>query len=351
MIVANGFPSAPRTGDRAPFTFGMTRDKAFYSFDSQAGRAAVVLLVGSSPPAIAAPFVAAFDALAPEFARRETDVIVLIDAHGPFVLDHAEAPASHARTVFCLPRIFREWGFGAAAEPQVHVIDRNARVITAIAPHDPDATAGAVLACLPSCKDSAECPAPILVIPNIFTAGFCRDLMDHFESNPHIVGGMASMDAEGNAYHKVDAAKKKREDFVLGPEDRFHDSVVETLSRTCAPEIKRAFQFEASHTDRILIARYDDDGGCFLRHRDNAAPGVAFRQFALSINLNTEDYEGGHLLFPEYNSHCFKPARGAGVVFSASLLHEAAPVLKGSRYVLLTFLHNAEGEARRLAAA
>jgi hypothetical protein len=31
------------------------------------------------------------------------------------------------------------------------------------------------------------------------------------------------------------------------------------------------------------------------------------------------------------------------------LLHEATPIIKGSRYVLLTFLHNAEGEARRQA--
>jgi heme-degrading monooxygenase HmoA len=37
------------------------------------------------------------------------------------------------------------------------------------------------------------------------------------------------------------------------------------------------------------------------------------------------------------------------VVFSCSLLHEAAPVTKGRRYVLLTFLHNAEAQARWLA--
>jgi predicted 2-oxoglutarate/Fe(II)-dependent dioxygenase YbiX len=42
-------------------------------------------------------------------------------------------------------------------------------------------------------------------------------------------------------------------------------------------------------------------------------------------------------------------AEGAGIIFSASLLHEAAPVTKGRRYVLLTFLHNAGGEAQRQA--
>ena len=66
------------------------------------------------------------------------------------------------------------------------------------------------------------------------------------------------------------------------------------------------------------------------------------------MNLNAEDYDGGHLLFPEYNSHRYKPGTGAGVIFSCSLLHEAAPVTRGRRYVLLTFFHDAEAQARWL---
>ena len=56
------------------------------------------------------------------------------------------------------------------------------------------------------------------------------------------------------------------------------------------------------------------------------------------------------LLFPEYNDYRYKPGLGAAIVFSATLLHEATPVLKGARYVLLTFVHDAEAEARRLTA-
>ena len=101
--------------------------------------------------------------------------------------------------------------------------------------------------------------------------------------------------------------------------------------------------------DRLLVARYDTGAGHFRRHRDNGAPNVAFRQFALTLNLNTEDYRGGHLVFPEYNSHRYRPPTGSGIVFSASLLHEALPLTEGSRYVLLTFLHSHEAEAQRLA--
>jgi predicted 2-oxoglutarate/Fe(II)-dependent dioxygenase YbiX len=69
----------------------------------------------------------------------------------------------------------------------------------------------------------------------------------------------------------------------------------------------------------------------------------------LSLNLNTEDYEGGHLLFPEYNDHRYSPPTGGGVIFSTAVLHEAAPVTFGRRYVLLTFLHSDAAEVRRQA--
>ncbi len=87
----------------------------------------------------------------------------------------------------------------------------------------------------------------------------------------------------------------------------------------------------------------------FSRHRDNSAPHVAYRQFALSLNLNTGDYDGGELLFPEYSDTRFSPPAGGALVFSASLLHEAAPVTSGSRYVFLTFMHTREAEAKRCA--
>ena len=43
------------------------------------------------------------------------------------------------------------------------------------------------------------------------------------------------------------------------------------------------------------------------------------------------------------------PPTGGGLIFSGTLIHEAQPVTRGARYVLLTFLHDAESEARRLA--
>lgn len=345
---------ALQSGDRAPFSYGMTGDKAFYSFESQAGRPAVLILAGRLAPSAMTPLVSAFQRHVADFARHEADVLLLVDAQSPYVQAYVAQPPQGLQAVYCLPEIFLGWGFDSSA-PSIVVTDRNVRVIALIDRDDEAAMAEAALACIAAAPAETPrdilLPAPVLLVPNVFSAGFCRTLIDHFESSAHTVGGMASIDAHGNAIHKIDESKKKRADCVIAPNDPLCGRVLEALSRTCLPELKKAFQFDACHTDRVLIARYDDTGGYFRRHRDNAAPGVAFRQFALSVNLNSEAYEGGYLLFPEYNSHRYKPARGAGIIFSASLLHEATPVAKGRRYVLLTFLHNAEGEARRLAGA
>ena len=74
-------------------------------------------------------------------------------------------------------------------------------------------------------------------------------------------------------------------------------------------------------------------------HRDNTTKGTAHRRFAVTINLNTEEYEGGDLRVPEFGSRVYRAPTGGAVVFSCSLMHEARPVIKGLRYAFLPFLY------------
>lgn len=346
MFVPRRSLFAAQRGERAPFLTGVRANKAFYSFNEQAGRPAVLLNVGLLGPSVAAPFAAAFHRRSGEFEARGADVLCLVDAANSYLSVYAAAPRATPHVVFCPPEVLRPWLFDSV-KPAIVVIDRNTRVIASIVSTDPDAAAEAALVALVDPRSDEMTPAPVLVIPNVFDASFCRRLIVHFDRGEQMEGGMASVDSQGRAFHKIDETKKRRLDCVVRPNDAIHEPVIEALARACLPEIARAFQSHPAYFDRILIARYDDRGGCFLRHRDDSAPAIAYRQFAMSINLNTSEYEGGHLLFPEYNDYRYKPRLGAAIVFSATLLHEATPVLKGARYVLLTFVHNAEGEARR----
>lgn len=91
------------------------------------------------------------------------------------------------------------------------------------------------------------------------------------------------------------------------------------------------------------MACYDSSSGGFFRpHRDNTTKGTAHRKFAVSLNLNTGEYEGGLLRFPEFGRQTYNAPAGGAIVFSCSLLHEATPVTQGIRYAYLPFLYDDE---------
>jgi predicted 2-oxoglutarate/Fe(II)-dependent dioxygenase YbiX len=334
-----------RPGDVLPFCSGMSHDQKFYSFEDQAGRPAVLILAGMASPAELEPLTRAFAARRDAFAAKGADLSILVQIGAPdWIL---AGPPEGLGLVHCPDRaVFEE-----AGAPAVLVVDRAQRLIARLDIDHPEACTEAALRAAPDhgVPDLAI-PAPVLVRPHLFDADLCGRLMERFETGEHMDGTVASMDPAGALYNKLDADKKRRRDLVLDISEPLQVEVAETLSARLVPMIIRAFHAEAAFIDRVVIARYDSTGGYFHRHRDNTSPHLAYRQFALSVNLNTGDYEGGDLRFPEFNDVPYCPPAGAGIVFSASLLHEASPVTKGSRYVLLTFLHSAAAEARRVEA-
>jgi len=102
--------------------------------------------------------------------------------------------------------------------------------------------------------------------------------------------------------------------------------------------------FAPTRIERYIVACYDaGEGGYFRAHRDNTTRGTAHRRFAVTLNLNAEEYAGGELRFPEYDDRSYRAPTGGAVVFGCSMLHEALPVTKGTRYCVLPFLYDEQG--------
>ena len=183
--------------------------------------------------------------------------------------------------------------------------------------------------------------APVLTIPNVLSRDDCRALIARWHEMGNAPGKVTSL-VKGEQVERVYESLKKRRDH------RLNDPVVlrpllALIARRLAPELDKAFHYRAFKFDRVLIACYDAERGDFFRrHRDNQTPATATRRFALTLNLNSEEYDGGELIFPEYGDYRYKPATGAAVLFSCSLLHEALPVTAGQRFALLSFLRDAK---------
>ena len=72
---------------------------------------------------------------------------------------------------------------------------------------------------------------------------------------------------------------------------------------------------------------YDaETGGYFRTHRDNTNISTAHRRFAMTLNLNAEDYDGGELCFPEFDNATYKPATGEAVTHLNYLIGEGTMI-------------------------
>ena len=231
------------------------------------------------------------------------------------------------------------------------VTDRSLRIAARIEAGEQGGHAAAALAALARLQ-STESPrlvrgqAPVLLVPGVLSPEHCRRLIELWRTGDRMEGGVSS---SRRGQQIRDADFKRREDVPLPDLSPAAQEIAEIFSRRLLPEIKRAFVFEVTHLETLRIGCYDaETGGYFRAHRDNTTPYTAHRRFAMTLNLNTGDYEGGHLKFPEYGPEYYCPDVGGAVVFSCSLLHEATDVTEGRRFGLFSFFSgDAEEEMRR----
>lgn len=349
MSGSTGFRLA--AGDRAPACFGITAKGTLYASEEQAGRAVVAILAQDPGAPGLVPLLAAFSARADELAARDVDLVALIGRDVDLVFEFSLSHPTRVTLVGSLNNFLEGIGFdGTGAE--VLVLDRNQRAAARIGAGETEGMVAATMErvnALPSeTPRDVFTPAPVLILPNLFDLDLCRELIEMHRTGATFESPVLTAGAQGRGEHKYDHSLKKRRDLLLERDDPMHMRVMDILMRRCIPEIKRCFQHEVRHTDRLLIACYPGDGGHFRRHRDDRPEMVSFRKFALSINLtlSADGYEGGFLRLPEFNSHNIRCPTGGGVIFSVALLHEITPVVRGDRYVLVTHLHDDEGEAK-----
>jgi peroxiredoxin/predicted 2-oxoglutarate/Fe(II)-dependent dioxygenase YbiX len=190
--------------------------------------------------------------------------------------------------------------------------------------------------------------APVLLIPNVLDLKFCRYLMEIWETQGNSESGFMKRDGEKTVGYLDPSHKRRRDHFVQ--DLALINQIDFLMQRRVFPEIKHAFQFEVSRRESYKIACYNaEEGGYFRPHRDNTTPGTAHRRFAMTINLNVEEYVGGFLRFPEHCLHLYKPDTGSAIIFSCSLMHEATDITAGRRFALLSFFYgDKDAQARQV---
>ncbi len=345
-------PALFQTGDPVPwFTVAASDGNPEFVFNSVAGRYVVLCFFGSA---------------AAEPSRRAIDLVLenrsLFDDRRAlfFGVSVDKGDLEQRRVEQMLPGIRYFWDFDRAVSrrfravvdetelegggipyrPYWLLLDPMLRVV-AFAPLDRGEEMLRALAALPPVAEHAgvELNAPVLVLPRVFEPEFCRHLIDLYERH----GGEESgymVERDGKTEGKVDYTFKRRTDYVI-EDEKVRAEARRRIARRLAPEIRKAFHYRISRIERYIVACYDGETRGFFRpHRDDTMKGTAHRRFAVTINLNAEEFEGGELRFPEFGPRTYRAPTGGAVVFSCTLLHEAMPVTAGKRFAFLPFLYD-----------
>ncbi len=348
----------PEAGDRAP-DVKLRDHQGGGGFLSQAlrGKGAVLIFLPSAADPAGQAMLRAF---AGAFPRLEAQVNVFAvtgqpaakntaavgQLQLPFPL-YADPQGDAARAFGVAHNLAAQQPVFGLANVSTFLIDKGGRLQLAARDSAEPGLAETIAAQLEA--QAAEAPqalrgtAPALLVPRAFEPEFCRELIAAYEAGEKQRTGTLRDLADGRREHYIDDKEKIRLDHH--PEPALLAEMWRRLQSRVVPEIAKSFQFAATRYDNLKIGCYQGStGGHFSVHRDNDTPGVAHRRFAMTLNLN-EGFEGGHLRFPEFGPHLYRPAAGEAIVISCSLLHDALPVTQGTRYIVICFLIGEEDQA------
>lgn len=244
------------------------------------------------------------------------------------------------RAISALLRATEADGSSPDYRPQWLLIDPMLRIHTVTGLADGEAFMKSLTELLD--KQEIGSTAPVLTVPRVVPPEVCSRLIALYGANGGTDSGFMR-EVGGKTVGVYDYAMKRRADCNID-DPALIDLLRSHLVACLLPMIRLAFQFEATRIERWIVACYDGEtGGHFRAHRDNTTSGTAHRKFAVTINLNADEYDGGDLRFPEFGPATYRAPTGGAVVFSCSMLHEATPVTRGRRYAFLPFLYDDAG--------
>lgn len=333
-------------GDRAPNFFLADQRNAIINLaDKARGGPILVLLCPSAKDPGCATELDALFAAAPEMLDDGAHVFAVLGDPQPVAQKLAET--RDAKFHIVSDRDHKVAGdFGARGKLVGFVLspDQRVRAVLPVGKTPIAERAGELLSALkPPPPFAAPVHPPILSIPDVFSPEECALLIAEAERRGTQESGTLRM-VDGRMVQVTDGETKRRRDHYVTDKDLL-DFIGARFQKRVVPEVGRAFHATIRYIEEFKIVRYDSEvGGFFRAHRDNTTLGTAHRRFAMTLNLNSPDYEGGELRFPEYGNASYKPGIGEAVIFSCNLLHEAADVTAGVRYVLLSFIYDEGGK-------
>jgi hypothetical protein len=205
-------------------------------------------------------------------------------------------------------------------KPMTILLDRSMRVVAA----EPLRRTAHVLDLMRRCM-AEERPTlgdrfgSVLTVPRIFEPSFCKRLIDYYENDGGAPSGfMRQIDGKTVGIHdltgsNVDGTRRSGR----GPARPSRGADQSPASARHRTGLQLARHPHRTLYRRLLFQR--GTGASSTATATTRHSGTAHRKFAVSINLNAEDFEGGELRFPEFGPIAPTSPRRAGRRCSAAV--------------------------------
>jgi len=350
-------------GDRAPnFVLPDEAGRFVMFYERTQGRPVLLLLAPRAMDPRSAVVMGAFRARAAAFECLGIDVYLISGAPLEAAPSAAEVLAGDGRSLWwdsagkIMAAYLTGLGYPAGAEQGFEdrvialVLDANQRILAVLDGVDESLPERAchIYRDLPAAGPSIlrRATAPVLIMPNLIDDVWCDGLVGLWlELEGHNTDPAApTLMPPALGVGREGTLREHRQHVIADPATI--QRLQGVLGRRLAPELQRAFSFEAFRFDEIKVARYTPGSGATVNPWAAAAGSEPMeRCFALTLELNArhdgkdgKGYGGGEMVFPEYGRARYRPDKGGAVIHSANLMLELRPVTRGQRYTLACVL-------------
>lgn len=171
----------------------------------------------------------------------------------------------------------------------------------------------------------------------LFSPDECQKIIDIGNNNelvhlgPGIVGGQQNHEVNENVRKSTIGWFPVREETIW---------IFQRLTDSIKYINDRFYQYDLSHIENLQFTVYKEDSNFYGKHIDAMYETNASRKLSLSVQLSDpSDYEGGEFkLYSGADPAVLPNTRGTCLFFPSWSLHEVAPVTKGTRYALVTWV-------------
>ena len=168
----------------------------------------------------------------------------------------------------------------------------------------------------------------------LFDPAFCDRVIKYAERADQ--WSAASIGEESNGDYSSAVRPQYRSAVTFSPplESRVRLELTQRVDRLVRPDLEKIWHTDPLRYADTHIVRYVP-GGFYVTHAD-AGLDLNDRFFTVLCYLN-DDYEGGRTSFPTLNFSVV-PQTGKAIIFPTTYLHQAEPVLSGTKYILVSWL-------------